>query len=152
MIEADKMLHLRKYMAFLRIGTKSRVARLHLHSSLRESIDLPSYKGYVSRYVHCSPIQTHLRPKTYTAKCIRTFSSTAPQSSIDDLDHKVMSLCDGVKEGRVSSENLKEIIRLCHECEYQLPHNAGILLLRCCGSQLPDLKPTDRQHLVDQVE
>lgn len=146
------MLYLRKYMAFLRIGAKSRISRLQLHSSSRESAGLQPYKGYVSRYVHYSSMQTHLRPETYTTRCIRTFSSTVPQSSVDDIDHKVMSLCDNIKQGRVSAESLKEIIRLCHECKYHLPHSAGILLLRSCGNQLSDLKPTDRQYLVDQVE
>lgn len=77
---------------------------------------------------------------------------TVPRSSVDDIDHKVRSLCDDVKKGRVSADSLKEVIRLCDESDYQLHHDTGVLLLKCCGNPLSDLETTERQYLADQVE
>ncbi|XP_072757104.1 leucine-rich PPR motif-containing protein, mitochondrial [Anoplolepis gracilipes] len=156
MIETDKMLQLRRYMTLLRAGAKSRVVRSHhsLSSSSRETSNLATLEGYISRYVHhsLSPLQTHLRPcGNYTVTCIRTFGTTVSQSSVDDIDHKLMSLCDDVKKGQVSLDSLKEVIRLCNETDYQLHHDTGVLLLKCCGNLLSYLETTERQHLVDQV-
>ncbi|CAL1688855.1 unnamed protein product [Lasius platythorax] len=156
MIETDKMLQLRRYVTLLRAGAKSRVVRSHLHSSSssREMPSLATREGYISRYVHhgLSQLQTHLRPcENYAATCIRTFGMTVPRSSVDDIDHKVRSLCDDVKKGRVSADSLKEVIRLCDESDYQLHHDTGVLLLKCCGNPLSDLETTERQYLADQV-
>ncbi|EFN61789.1 Leucine-rich PPR motif-containing protein, mitochondrial [Camponotus floridanus] len=158
MIETDKMLQLRRYMTLLRAGAKSRVVHSHLHtsSSPREIPSLVTCEGYVSRYVHhgLSRLQVHLRKlpcESYTATCIRTFSTTVPQTSIEDIDHKLMTLCDDIKRGQVSADNLKEVIKLCEETDYQLQHDTGMLLLKCCGNLLSNLETTERQYLTDQV-
>ncbi|KAM0735572.1 Leucine-rich PPR motif-containing protein, mitochondrial [Formica fusca] len=154
MIETDKMLQLRRYVTLLRAGAKSRVVRSHLHSSSHKMPNVATHEGYISRYVHhgLPRLQTHLRPcENYAATCIRTFGTTVPQSSVDDIDHKLMSLCDDVKKGRVSADSLKEVIKLCDETGYQLPHDTGLLLLKCCGNLLSDVETTERQYLADQV-
>lgn len=146
-------------MTLLKAGAKSRVVRSHLHSSsssssLREMPNLAKHEGYLSRYVHhgLPRLQTHLRPcENYTATCIRTFGTTVPQS-VDDIDHKLMSLCDDIKKSRVSADSLKEVIKLCDETGYQLSHDTGVLLLKCCGNLLSDLETTERQYLADQVD
>lgn len=139
----------------LRAGANSRVVRSHLHSSSsREMSNLAKREGYLSRYVHhgLSQLQTHLQHcENYAATCIRTFGTTVPQS-MDDIDHKLMSLCDDIKKSRVSADSLKEVIKLCGETGYQLPHDTGVLLLKCCGNLLSDLETTERQYLADQVE
>lgn len=157
MIETDKMLQLRRYVTLLRAGAKSHVVRSHLHtssSSPREIPNLVTYEGYVSRYVYhgLSQLQMHLRPCESYVTCIRTLSTTVPQTSIEDIDHKLMSLCDDVKRGQVSTDNLKEVIKLCDETDYQLQHDTGVLLLKCCGNPLSNLDTTERQYLTDQVE
>lgn len=149
------MLHLTKYMTLLRASAKSRVVRSHLHSSsslssTRKISNLVTCEGYISRYVHHGLFQ--LRSCENYAMCVRTFNTTASQSSIDDIDHKLMSLSDDFKKGRVSGDSLKEVIRLCHEKGYQLPHDTGVLLLKCCGNLVSDLEMTERQYLADQVE
>ncbi|KAL6437949.1 hypothetical protein ACFW04_004329 [Cataglyphis niger] len=148
------MLQLRRYVMLLRAGTKSHVIRSHLHSSSsHEMPNLAKHEGYLYRYVHhgLSQLQTHLRPcENYAATCIRTFGTTVPQS-IDDIDHKLMSLCDDIKKSRVSADSLKEVIKLCDETGYQLPHDTGVLLLKSCGNLLTNLETTERQYLADQV-
>lgn len=146
-------------MTLLRAGAKSRVVRSHLHtsssSSPREISNLVTCEGYVSRYVHrgLSRLQVHLRPcENYTATCIRTFSTTVPQTSIEDIDHKLISLCDDVKRGQVSADNLKEVIKLCDETDYQLQQDIGVLLLKCCGNLLSNLGTTERQYLTEKVK
>ncbi|XP_029177608.1 leucine-rich PPR motif-containing protein, mitochondrial-like [Nylanderia fulva] len=153
MIETDKMLHLTRYVTLLRTGTKSRIARSHLpatsSSSSRKISNHATHQGYVSRYVHHGLSQ--LRPCENYAICVRMLGTTVPQSSIDDIDHKLISLCDDIKKGRVSGDSLKKVVRLCDESGYQLPHDTGVLLLKCCGSLSSDLETTERQYLVDQV-
>jgi len=143
MIEADKMLLLRRYFTL--------VVRSQLRSSRCETTgSLPPRRGYVlGRYMHLR----NLRPEIYIAACNRMYSTMVPQSSRSDVvDHKLMSFCDDIKKGRISADNLKEVISLCSKNDYQLPHDTGVLLLKCCGNLLPDLEAAERDHLADQVE
>lgn len=147
MIEADKMLHLRKYvLTVLRSDVKSRVAR-SLHStslSAREG-------GYVLRSLHHCYVPTSLRPN-YTACSIRTLNTTVAQSSVDDVDQKLSSFCEDVKHGQLwSADRLREIIRLCDDSNNQLQPSIGVLLLKCCGNSLSSMNSNERQDLADRV-
>ncbi|XP_011865857.1 PREDICTED: leucine-rich PPR motif-containing protein, mitochondrial-like isoform X2 [Vollenhovia emeryi] len=144
MIEAEKMLQLRKYLTLV------------VHSQLRSPrcgtarSRPPRRGGYVLGYVH--PRHASLRPGIPVVTCNRTYCTTIPQSSrSDDVDHKLMSFCDDVKKGRVSADHLREVIDLCSKSDYQLPDGTGVLLLKCCGNLLPGLETAERDYLADQV-
>ncbi|KAL0118029.1 hypothetical protein PUN28_009012 [Cardiocondyla obscurior] len=78
-------------------------------------------------------------------------TSVSESSQPDVIRDKLMSLCDEVKKGRVSSNDLREVIDLCIKNDYQLPSDTGLLLLRCCGNLLPDLETTKRDFLANQI-
>ncbi|XP_012059471.1 PREDICTED: leucine-rich PPR motif-containing protein, mitochondrial-like [Atta cephalotes] len=141
MIEADKVLYLRRYLTLI-IRSQLHLSRCGITSHS------PQYGGYVLKYVHPRTIP---RPGIYIA-AKRTYNTTVPQSlSSDIIDHKLMSFCDNVKKGQISVDGLKEVISLCSTNDYQLPHDIGILLLKCCGNLLHELETTERNHLVSQV-
>ncbi|XP_032677430.1 leucine-rich PPR motif-containing protein, mitochondrial-like [Odontomachus brunneus] len=148
MIEADKMLHLRKYvLTVLRCDTKLHVAR-----SLYSTSPSVRKAGYVRHSLHhCRVPQTNLRPN-YTACGIRTFSTTIAQSSADEVNQKVTSFCNDVKHDQTCPvDRLKEVIWLCDENNYQLQPDTSVLLLKCCGSPLSTVTPNERQNLANQV-
>lgn len=140
------MLHLRRYLTLI-----VRSSRLY-SSRCKSAKSRPSRcEGYVFGYVH--PRHTSLRPEVYVATCNRTCVTTVLQSSQSDVvDHKLMSFCDDVKKGRISADGLREVIDLCSKNDYQLPHDTGVLLLKCCGNLLPDLEAAERDNLANQVE
>ncbi|KYN29003.1 PREDICTED: leucine-rich PPR motif-containing protein, mitochondrial-like [Trachymyrmex cornetzi] len=139
MIEADKILYLRRYLTLIR-------SQLYL-SRCGITSRSPQYGGYVLEYVH----PRNLRPGIYIA-AERTYGTTVPQSSQSDvIDHKLMSFCDDVKKGQVLVDGLKEVISLCSKNDYQLPHDIGVLLLKCCGNLLHELETAERNHLASQV-
>lgn len=151
MLEAEKMLHLRKYvLTILRSDVRSRMT-CALHSASPSST---REGGYVLRSLyHCYVSPTSLRP-SYVACGIKTFSTdTAAQSPVDhDVDQKLTSFCDDVTLGQTwSADRLKEVIRLCNENNYQLQSDTGLLLLKCCGNSLSTVKLNERQDFVDQV-
>ncbi|KAG5346959.1 LPPRC protein, partial [Acromyrmex charruanus] len=140
MIEADKILYLRKYLTLI-IRSQLHLSRCGITSRS------PQYGGYVLEYVH----PRNPRPGIYIA-VERTYSTTVPQSSPSDIiDHKLMSFCDDVKKGQVSVNGLKEVISLCSKNDYQLPHDIGVLLLKCCGNLLHELETAEKNHLASQV-
>ncbi|XP_014468655.1 PREDICTED: leucine-rich PPR motif-containing protein, mitochondrial-like [Dinoponera quadriceps] len=148
MIEADKMLHLRKYvLTILRNDARSRVVRTLHSTSARKG-------GYVLRSLHhCYVPPTVQNSRSNYAVCgIRTFSTTVAQSLADDADQKLTSFCDDVKHGQTwSADRLKEIVRLCDESNYQLQPSTGVLLLKCCGNPLSTVELNERQDLADRV-
>lgn len=145
MIEAERMLHLRRYLT-LAVRSQLRAPQREMTTSRP-----PRRGGYVVGYVQ-RPRHVSLRPEIYVATCNRTYSTTVLQSSqSDDIGHKLTSFCDDVKMGRVSADGLREIIELCDKNDYPLPHGTGVLLLKCCGALLPDLQAAERDHLADQV-
>ncbi|XP_077265156.1 bicoid stability factor [Temnothorax americanus] len=144
MLEVEKMLQLRRYLTL--------IVRSQLRSPRYETVRShpPRRGGYVVGYV----LHRHagLRPEICVATCNRTYGTTAPQSSQSDVvDQKLMSFCDDIKKGRVSADGLREVINLCNKNDYHLPHDTGVLLLKCCGNLLPDLEATERDHLAGQV-
>ncbi|XP_011865854.1 PREDICTED: leucine-rich PPR motif-containing protein, mitochondrial-like [Vollenhovia emeryi] len=144
MIEAEKMLQLKRYLTL--------VVRSQLRSPRCETArGRPLQRGgYVSGCAHSR--SATLRPEIRVATCNRTYSTTVPQSSRSNvIDHKLTSFCDDVKKGRVSADHLREVIDLCSNNDYHLPHSTGLLLLKCCGNLIPDLDAAERDHLADQV-
>lgn len=140
MIEVDKILYLRRYLTLI-IRSQLHLSRCGITSRS------PQYGGYVLEYVH----PRNPRSGIYIA-AERTYSTTVPQSSPSDIiDHKLMSFCDDVKKGQVSVNGLKEVISLCSKNDYQLPHDIGVLLLKCCGNLLHELETAERNHLASQV-
>lgn len=139
------MLHLRRYLIL--------VVRSQLRVPQREMTSRPQRRGgYVVGYVQ-PPRHAGLRPEIYIATCNRAYSTTVLQSPQSDvIDHKLVSFCDDVKKGRVSADGLREIIDLCNKNDYPLPHDTGVLLLKCCGNLLPDLEAAERDHLASQVQ
>ncbi|EZA48581.1 Leucine-rich PPR motif-containing protein, mitochondrial [Ooceraea biroi] len=144
-METEKVLHLRRYVTLLQTGVRSRIVRSHLHTYGTNS----PRGGYV---VHCVPkqsLQVPLRSENYVSTYARMFSTTVAQSSVEDIDQKLMLLCnDSIKKGQVSVDDLQEILKL---CDCQLRPSTSLLLLKCCGSLSPDLNKSKKQQLLDQV-
>lgn len=141
------MLHLRRYLTLV---VRSRLRPPRYETTTISRPREMQRGGYVFGYMH--PLYDSLRPEIHALTCSRTYSATVLQSSPSDtVDHKLMSFCDNVKKGRISADSLKEVIDLCCKNDYQLPHDTGILLLKCCGNLLPDLDAAERDYLADQV-
>ncbi|XP_012529755.1 leucine-rich PPR motif-containing protein, mitochondrial [Monomorium pharaonis] len=139
------MLYPRRHLTFI-VRSQLRLLRCETTMNcLREM----QRGGYVLGHMHLR--HASLRPEIHIATCSRTYGTTVLQSSASDVDHKLMSFCDNVKEGRISADGLKEVIDLCNKNNYQLPHDTGVLLLKCCGNLLSDLNTVDRIYLADQV-
>ncbi|EZA46475.1 Leucine-rich PPR motif-containing protein, mitochondrial, partial [Ooceraea biroi] len=134
-----------RYVTLLQTGVRSRIVRSHLHTYGTNS----PRGGYV---VHCVPkqsLQVPLRSENYVSTYARMFSTTVAQSSVEDIDQKLMLLCnDSIKKGQVSVDDLQEILKL---CDCQLRPSTSLLLLKCCGSLSPDLNKSKKQQLLDQV-
>lgn len=148
MIEADKILHLRRCLTLVVVRTHLRSLRCETAASRPREVQCG---GYVLGYVQ--PRHASLRPEIHVTTCSRTYSTTNLQSSPSDVvNHKLMSFCDDVKKSQISVAGLKEVIDLCSKNDYQLPLGTGLLLLKCCGDLLLGLEDTERDYLADQVE
>lgn len=152
MLEAEKMLHLRRYFSTaLRIDARSRVVR-SLHSASQPSQPSPLRdRGYVSRYVAPSSSRPRSNYSSAVAR-LRTYgTTTAAHSSADEVDQKLTSLCDDARRGQVSAARLREVIELYDDESRRLQPDAGVLLLGCCGNLPSALAPAERRALTDQV-
>lgn len=146
MIETEKVLHLRRCVTLLQTGLRSSIARSTLHTY--GTAGSPR-GGYVFRCVPQRSVQAHLRPENYVATYSRMFSTIVTQSTIDDVDQRLMLLCNDAKKGHVSADDLEEVLKL---CEQQPRESTSILLLKCCGNLSLNLRASDRQKLIDQVK
>ncbi|KYN31185.1 Leucine-rich PPR motif-containing protein, mitochondrial [Trachymyrmex septentrionalis] len=134
MIE-DKILHLRRYLTLI---------RSQLHLSRCGISHSPQYGGYVLVHPRNPRLDIYIAAE-------RTYNTTPQSSPSDVIDHKLMLFCDDVKKGQVSVDDLKEVISQCSKNDYRLPHDTGVLLLKCCGNLLHELETTERNHLARQV-
>jgi hypothetical protein len=75
------------------------------------------------------------------------FGKTLAQVSDDDVEQRLALLCNDVRKGQVSADDLREIIKLCDKQTCN-----SVLLLKSCENLSFDLDASERQRLIDEVK